>query len=84
VKTTADLIGQLRRLGRKLGDASDPETMRYLLRCRRALHEAIEAARVADVPVAGISVWVPVTSDKIVGGHPTLCVTLRIAEGTQV
>jgi hypothetical protein len=66
VKTTTDLIEQLRRLGRKLDDASDPATMKYLLRCRRALHAAIEAARVtADVPhsgltpIAGVKLYLP-------------------------
>jgi hypothetical protein len=61
VNTTADLIGQLRRLGRKLDDASDPETMRYLLRCRRALHATIESARVpqAAVEIAGVKLYLP-------------------------
>jgi hypothetical protein len=45
VTRTTDLIEQLRRLGAKLDDARDPETMRFLLRARRALHAALEEAR---------------------------------------
>jgi hypothetical protein len=55
VKTAADLIDQLRRLGVKLDDATDPATMKYLLRCRRALYEAIESARVAEAPCSGVT-----------------------------
>lgn len=44
-----ELIERLRRLGHKLdGPDNDADTMRYLLRCRRALYVTIEAARVVE------------------------------------
>jgi hypothetical protein len=61
VKTPTELIEQLRRLGRKLDDATDPATMRFLLRCRRALQATIESARVpqAAVESAGVKLYLP-------------------------
>jgi hypothetical protein len=55
VTRATELIEQLRRLGPKLDGPNDPETMRFLLRARRALYEAIESARVADVPDSGVT-----------------------------
>jgi hypothetical protein len=56
---TADLLARLARVGNKLDSATDPETMRFLIRGRKALKAAVEARRPAEPSNRGASPWNP-------------------------